>query len=220
MPRRPVILLSASLLAVAAGVAGSVLFRVPLLRAAGHVLVHETPLQRSLAILPLDGGVPFREHEAARLYHAGWAPVVLLISGAHAESRRKILVEAGVPPEAIRLAEGEIEGTLGELSVAAQLLAPGDASVLFVTSPYHTQRVWVTWLYVTRGRSPAVVRAATQDAYDPDRWWTTPRERHEVMHEYLGFSNLLLRDPRGERSESSAKLEPDSAAPATESARP
>jgi len=220
MLRRTVRLAPASLFAVAAGVALAVLFRLPLLQAVGDFLVHETPLQRSLAVLPLDGGVPLREQEAARLYHAGWPPLVALISGSDGESRRAVLLQAGVPPEAIWLAEGEIDGTVGELSVAAQALAPGDASVILVTSPYHTKRVWVTWEYLTRGRSPAIVRAIKQDGYDPDQWWTTPRERQEVMHECLGFSNLLLRDPRPERSESAARVEPGPTAPAREPAGP
>jgi hypothetical protein len=208
-----------SLIAIAAGVALTVLFRVPLLQAVGHFLVHETPLQPSLAIVPLDGGVPLREQEAARLYLAGWAPVVALISGGDGEHRRAVLVQAGVPPQAIRLAVGEIDGTLGELSVAAQTLAPQDASVIFVTSPYHTQRVWVTWEYVARGRSPAVVRAIKQEGYDPDHWWSASRERNEVLHEYLGFTNLLLRDPRRERADSSARVEPDPTATAIDPAR-
>jgi uncharacterized SAM-binding protein YcdF (DUF218 family) len=220
MLRRPVILVSAPLLAVAASVALALLFRVPVLRAVGHILIHETALQPSVAIVPLDGGVPYREQEAARLYHAGWAPLVLLVSGSSSEDRQNILVDAGVPPEAIRIAEGEIEGTLGELSMAAQVLAPDNASVLFVTSPYHTQRVWATWQYVTRGHSPAVVRAATQDKYDPDRWWITPRERHEVLHEYLGFSNLLFRDPRHEQAASTAGLQPVPTDPAREPTGP
>src|SRR5205823_6205360 len=60
----------------------------PILRGLASFLIAEDSLQPAAAIVPLGGQTPFREIEAARLYHAGWAPQVVIVrKAANAESK-------------------------------------------------------------------------------------------------------------------------------------
>ena len=126
---------------------------------------------------------------------------------------REVLVKQGVPPAAIVIAKGEGEGTLEELRAAYEALVSqrsevGDQRpalskvegsavmpVILVTSKYHTRRTRLTWHYVTRGRSQAIVRAASGDPFDPERWWHTRRYALSVVREYLGLANYYAGFP-------------------------
>jgi uncharacterized SAM-binding protein YcdF (DUF218 family) len=121
--------------AVVAIVALLVLARGPLLRGVGGYLIVEEPLRPADGLLVLGGGLPFRAQEAAALYHAGWAPTVLLVPAARRESdavlrelgvqrpaewelSREVLERLGVPAGAIRIVEGEAPDTREELQLA------------------------------------------------------------------------------------------------------
>ena len=64
--------------------------RVPLLREIASFLIIEDSLEPAAAIVALGGVPPFREMEAARLYHAGWAPRVVIVRGARREDSRAL----------------------------------------------------------------------------------------------------------------------------------
>src|SRR6266404_3248398 len=68
---------------------------VPILREIGSFLIVEDSLQPAAAIVALGGQAPFRQIEAAKLYHAGWAPQVFVVrEGASDEA--EALRELGV----------------------------------------------------------------------------------------------------------------------------
>jgi len=67
--------------------------------------------------------------------------------------------------------------------------------VILVTSTFHTRRARLTWKYVTAGRSQAIVRAASGDPFDPDRWWQQRRFALSVVREYLGLINYYAGFP-------------------------
>ena len=125
--------------------------RVPILREIAWFLIVEDSLEPAAAIIVLNGGMPNREIEAARLYSAGWAPVVVIVKGAHmAHSKqlqdlglrieeawkvsREVLIREGVPLSAILILKDEASGTLGELQTVIGALRPKDAPVILVTS--------------------------------------------------------------------------------------
>jgi uncharacterized SAM-binding protein YcdF (DUF218 family) len=84
---------------------------------------------------------------AARLYHAGKAPRLLLSGGvtrtgdgSEAEAMRRFLVEMGVPAAAIVLESGS-QNTAGNAALTAQMLkAQGVDSIVLVTSALHMPR--------------------------------------------------------------------------------
>ena len=154
----------------------------PLLRGVANFLVVEDSLRPAAAIVALGGQTPFREMEAARLYRSGFATRVFIVREApNAESdalkqlgvkkpqtwelARAVLIQQGVPPEAIVIPKDEAIGTLEELQAAYAALEQKEAPVILVTSKYHTRRTRLTWHYVTavvRKRSsarPAAIRS-------------------------------------------------------------
>ena len=187
---------------------------VPILREVAAFLIIEDSLEPAAAIVALGGDPPFREMEAARLYHAGWAPRVVVVRGARREESktfqdlgievgerwelsREVLIRQGVPASAILVPKEEAEGTLEELQLVHRALGSKDAPVILVTSKYHTRRTRLTWHHVTEGRSRGIVRSSGQDPFDPSRWWRERRFVSSVVHEYLGFINYYAGFPVG-----------------------
>jgi uncharacterized SAM-binding protein YcdF (DUF218 family) len=184
----------------------------PLLRAVANFLSVEDSLKPAAAIVALGGQAPFRQIEAARLYDAGWAPLVFVVEEGPSdeaeairelgikvvpewELSRQVLLQQGVPASAIIVPEVKSSGTLEELQAVYGSLRSKDAPVILVTSKYHTRRTRLTWHYVTRGRSQPVVRAAKRDPFDPERWWQQRRFVLSVMREYLGLINYYAGFP-------------------------
>ena len=202
-----------------AGLLVMVLLRASILTAVAEGLIVQDSLRPAAAIVVLGGGVPFREMEAAELYHAGWAPTLLLVRGwdspevetlralgievpgARATSRA-VLEKLGVPPSAILLPQERARGgTFEELQVAARVLGSDTLPVILVTSKAHTRRVRVTWEDVTRERLPGIVRAARSDPFDASGWWRERRYVLAVVREYMGLVNHLTGYPVRSRAE-------------------
>lgn len=188
--------------------------RVSILREIGSFLIVEDTLEPAAAIVALGGQPPFREMEAARLYHAGWAPLVIIVPGARSDERkalenlglvagenwelnRKVLIRQGVPASAILVPKDEAEGTLEELQAVIRSLRAKDVPVILVTSKFHTRRTRLVWDYVTEGRSRGIVRATREDPFDPTRWWRERRFVLSVVREYLGLINYYIGFPVG-----------------------
>src|SRR6476469_7048467 len=54
-------------------------FRAPILTAIAKAYVVNEPIEKADAVVALGGGLQYRTFEAARIYHAGLAPKVLII---------------------------------------------------------------------------------------------------------------------------------------------
>ena len=193
---------------VLAGALSAGFFHAPILREIASFLIVEDSLQPAAAILPLggEGRPPFREIEAARLYRAGWAPLVVIVRGARHQDVQQFqdpgndarqpwdlsceaLMREGVPPSAILVLKDNAQNTLEELQAASRALRSKESPVILVTSTFHTRRARLTWEYVTKGRSQAIVRAVGRDSFDPTRWWQQRGFAWSVAHEYLGLIN-------------------------------
>jgi hypothetical protein len=118
--------------ALLAGIVLVAFAHVPILRGISSFLMVEDSLAPAAAIVALGGQAPFREIEAAKLYHAGLAPQVVIVREAPtAESQalqhlgvtkvpqwelaRAVLIQQGVPDAAIIIPEDDAVGTLEEL---------------------------------------------------------------------------------------------------------
>jgi uncharacterized SAM-binding protein YcdF (DUF218 family) len=174
---------------------------------AGTWLVREDPLQRSGAILVLSGGLPERALAAAEIYREGYAREVWLTQplqpSAHMEDlqlpyageqeySRMVLIAKGVLPGNIRILTPRIGNTEDELrAVVDELRARPEDSIIVVTSKAHTRRVHALWDRVMQGRGPTrlIVRAASEDYFDPKHWWRTSNDALTVVREYLGLLN-------------------------------
>ena len=77
-----------------------------------------------------------------------------------------------------------------ELQEAArEMRRAGKSSVILVTSPQHTRRVWTLWRAAGGKRSQGNVHAAHEDPFDPDHWWRNTRDVFSVVRETLGLVN-------------------------------
>jgi uncharacterized SAM-binding protein YcdF (DUF218 family) len=189
---------------LAAGCAGVILVFV-LFFGVGRWLVVEDPLEKARAIAVLSGRMPLRAIEAAKLYRQGYAPEVWLTHSSEPGENLKrmgisfagedyynarVLVHEGVPPEAIHVLEPPVVNTADEIKVlAAMLAAEKDRTVILVTTKPHTRRARLLWRRLAAGQGRAIVRASSDDSFDPKHWWRTTNDALDVLREVLGLVN-------------------------------
>lgn len=184
--RRPWLWLGA--LAVAALVLPAV--GKPILRWSGRQLVRADPIEPSDAIVELAGGEGDREIEAADLFAARWAPLVVLTTERDdplpellrrgvkveraVERRQRYLEELGVPASAIVVLTDQTNSTAEEASVVAAWIKTRQIrGVIIVSSSYHTSRAGHVFEQTLRGTGVVVrMRPAAQDRFRTDSWWT------------------------------------------------
>jgi uncharacterized SAM-binding protein YcdF (DUF218 family) len=187
---------------VAAGALLAVLIAAFLFRSAGRYLVVEHSLERSDAIVVLAGARVERWLEAVDLYHAGWAPRIVLSAGRiepaevrlhelgvryppEAELVRDAMVQLKVPAAAIDTLRHSLDNTAQEAAAIREASATaGWKRLIVVTSVYHTRRAWFAFSREFRGTSIEVrVRATRYDLAKPDRWWTARTDFRWVTSE-------------------------------------
>lgn len=188
------------------GLAGILLLAaVVFLLSIGRWLVAEDPIEKASAIVVLSGHMPLRAMEAAKLYREGYAPKVWLTHSTEPGATLgamgisyvgedvydvQVLVHEGVPPAAIRMLQPPIINTADEIAaVSAALEEEKGSTVIIVTSKVHTRRVRILWRRLATRRGHAIVRAASDDPFDPRRWWRTTGDALDVVRELLGILN-------------------------------
>jgi uncharacterized SAM-binding protein YcdF (DUF218 family) len=186
---------------VGMALSGAVVFLLYL----GRWLVVEDPLEKAQAVVVLSGRMPMRAVEAAKLYRAGYAPKVWLTHSTEPGASLKamgvtytgedvynvqVLMHEGVPADAIHLLEPPIVNTADELAAVSTALAEEKAgTVIIVTSKVHTRRVRILWNRLAAGRGRALIRAVSDDPFEPRRWWRTTGDALDVVREFLGILN-------------------------------
>jgi len=172
----------------------------------GRWLVVEDPLEKAQAIVVLSGALPLRAIEAAKLFREGYAPEVWLTYSAEPGDtlramdipfvgedfyNSRILVHEGVPENAIHIIQRPIENTADEMTVILAALArEKNQTVIIVTTKAHTRRARLLWRKLSGGRGRAIVRAATEDPFDPAHWWRNTTDALDVVREVLGLLNV------------------------------
>lgn len=192
--------------------------RAPVLRAIGGALVAEDALGPVDVIAVSHADVRATALEAAALYREGVARRVVVAEAREDPLDRQldalgvvlpsshelavaILERSGVPPEAIRVLPGSVDGTNTEITVLVRFAnreKPG--SLLYLTSRSHTARAG----WRLRREAPGtriLVRAPRSDDFRVDTWWHRRGSTREVMTEYLrSFNSYVLGDHwRGRR---------------------
>lgn len=175
--------------------------------AASNFLVIERKIQNADAILILSGGAEYKERvaKAASLYRQGVATRILLTDdgeqgGWNNETQRNPyfvelafseLTGHGVPPEAIEILPGVVTGTHEETeTVRLSLNQKHLASLVIVTSPYHTRRA--LWSFERSfGRVAPQVILGIEASANPELtppnpfWWVSDHGWRIVISEYL-----------------------------------
>jgi len=187
------------LVAVAVAVAvvavvGFVMYQLrgPLLTGVGGLLYHEDPLEPAEAIAVLGGGGLDRLVEAADLFVAGYAPVVVLTRtpevpviaelqarglgvSTEVELRLEYLEALGVPREETTVLQRVVESTQREAELIAEWAESREvARIIVVTTAFHTSRTRFVFDRVFRGHPTRIlVRPSASSAFDPANWWRT-----------------------------------------------
>jgi uncharacterized SAM-binding protein YcdF (DUF218 family) len=184
-----------------------------LLSAAGRYLITEHPLARADGILPLLDDVPLTIPEAARLYHAGLAPRIVVskgpgrrgveedllrrgirIAGAF-ETTLRILEEARVPREAILTAEERADDLVAESEAMARFLKRHPARTLILVTPKsRSTRAFKAFTTALGPEMRLIVHPAPADPFDPATWWRDRKDRREVVSEYQALADFWLGD--------------------------
>lgn len=193
--------------------------RAPLLTSVGGLLYHEDPLEPADAIVVLGGGALEREVEAADLFAAGYAPVVVLTRMPEApiiaelqargldvntdlELRLDYLEALGVPRDATTVLQRVVESTQAEAALLAEWAESRQIGrVIVVTSGYHSARARFAFGRMFRDRPTEIlVQPAGTSSFDPATWWHGRSDRRNALFElqkyaYYRLMYLLRRTP-------------------------
>jgi uncharacterized SAM-binding protein YcdF (DUF218 family) len=182
-----------------------------LLGAAGRYLITEHPLARADLILPLSEDVPLTVPEAARLYHAGLAPRIVVsmgpgrrgadedllrrgirVAGAF-ETMLTILEGTRVPREAILTAEERADDLVAESEAMARFLKRHPArSLILVTPKSRSTRAFKAFRTALGPEMRLMVHPVPGDPFDPATWWRDRKDRREVVSEYQALADFWL----------------------------
>ncbi len=190
---------------VAAVVCGIMALALAAFFGVGQWLVVQDPLERVHAVAVLSGRMPVRALEAARLYRQGYATQVWLTHSSEPGHSLKamgipyegeevysasVLIHEGVPAGAVHVLEPPIVNTADEVRViSAALDREKTRSVILVTSKPHTRRARLLWRKLAPPECRAIVRAASEDPFDPRHWWRNSSDALDVVREVLGLMN-------------------------------
>lgn len=179
-----------------------------LLGAVGRYLVTEQPLAKADLVLVLSGEEFLRAPEAARIYHEGYAPKILLTNeikprGLNDLARLGIRFPEGqqvgisilealrVPRGAILTIEERADSTRAEMQTVARFLKSHPVkSMIIVTSKSHTTRAYKIF---SAGLGPGIrliMRPVSNDPFDPTRWWHNREDAKQVLHEYQALADF------------------------------
>jgi uncharacterized SAM-binding protein YcdF (DUF218 family) len=169
---------------------------------AGRYLIIDDPIQPADAILVLAGARAERWLEAADLYREQMGRAVVLSPGivepaelkvramgvrfpAEAELVRDAMIQLGVPADAITILPRAVDNTADEAAETRPLaVARGWASLIVVTSKYHTRRTRFAFERAFAGTGIRVqVKGSRHDAAKPNGWWRSRSDLRFVVSE-------------------------------------
>lgn len=155
------------------------------------------------AIVVMGGGGAHgaRESQAARLYLAGVAPVVVTTGGPVAGEERATyarwsvqrLVRRGVPVEAV-IATNEGDSTLTDAFGVRRLAeARGWQSIVLVTDDWHSRRTQIAFERAVGGAGFSLYSSpAHGPRFEPTAWWLDETSALVVVTEYIKLAAFLV----------------------------
>jgi len=179
-------------------------FRAPLLNGAARAWMVNDPPVKADAIVVLGGGAQFRSFEAARLYHAGLAPAILLMNSdlratdsmgltiPEVELVRRILLTNAVPAAAIQIAGTNLTSTFEEAMAARHWSrASGATSLLIPTGSFHSRRV--RWVFRKNLGDTVRITVTSIRPEECRDWWMDEKALLDFQNEFVKFVLYRLR---------------------------
>jgi uncharacterized SAM-binding protein YcdF (DUF218 family) len=175
-------------------------FRAPILRAVANAYVVDEPAVKADAIVVLGGGANTRPFAAARLFHEGYSPRVLVmntereptdalgVTTPESNVNRRVLRALKVPDSAVVVVGREVSSTHDEALAVREWAQENSAKQILVpTDLFHTRRVkWLFGRALAPLNTQVQVRAIPQRKYSTTNWW-----QHEEG--LVGFQNEVLK---------------------------
>ncbi|MBI4735200.1 MAG: YdcF family protein [candidate division NC10 bacterium] len=179
-----------------------------LLTAIGRYLVTEHPLAKADLVLVLSGNAFLRVPEAARIYHEGFAPKILLTNEPkergmddlqrqgirfldRQETAITILEALRIPRSAILTIQEGADSTRSEMLTVARFLKSHPVKrLIIVTSKSHTTRAYKIFATGLEPGIQLIMRPAPDDPFDPTRWWQDRMDAKDVLHEYQALADF------------------------------
>jgi uncharacterized SAM-binding protein YcdF (DUF218 family) len=178
--------------------------------AGARFLVVRSPLARADAIVVLSGSAAHVERAqwAAQLYKNGLAPKIILTNDNqmggwseplqrnpfYYERSRDQLLNAGVPPEAIKVWLEPVSSTYEEAQlIRAVQRVQGLKSMVLVTSPYHSRRAFWTFRRVLGDSNTEIGIEPVSASIPPSTWWLHLKGWQIVPVEYVKLLYYMFR---------------------------
>ena len=176
---------------------------VPLLTAAGDLLVTRDELRPSDVIVVLAGNSPYRAQHAEALYRQGLAPHVIIsneplsshgVQTTWLELRQYGLVHLSIPDDAIVPIPEISDSTYEEAQHSREIMqAHGWRSAILVTDPFHMRRAVLTFHQAFDSAGLTVAASpADESKYGVDNWWTDRNAIMRVVQEYVKLGYYAL----------------------------
>jgi uncharacterized SAM-binding protein YcdF (DUF218 family) len=179
-------------IALLLGMAG--LWRSHILRQAAKLWVVSDPIDHADAIVVLGGGLNIRPAAGAALFKQGRAPEVLVPksfydNGREARLMRDILVQSGVPTNAITEFEINLHSTYGEaLAVATLAKSRKFKSLLIPTDLFPTRRtIWIFRRELASAGVTVGILPIDPPDYNLENWWRHKRNIRYLSSEILKY---------------------------------
>ena len=178
-------------------------FRAPILTGLGKYLIVEHSPQESDLIVCLAGGNVERELAAADAFQRGLAPIIFM---AREESTdvydllrkrgidypedvdlmMELLEQLGISQSVFFTSDRTVESTIDEAEYIRDLvIEKGYKSLILITSPTHSRRVWLTFKKVFEENDVHLLSLPTPySTFNPEDWWEQRRYVRDVIIEY------------------------------------
>jgi uncharacterized SAM-binding protein YcdF (DUF218 family) len=199
--------LAAALLVLGVLLVASYVFRAPLLRAAADFWIVNQGVTQADAIVVLGGGLETRPFAAAKLYHEGLAPRILLmnvkpdattelgLTPTEQELTRKVLLSQGMTETNLVEIGNRVSSSYEEsLAVRNWVKQTGARRIIIPTDLFHTRRV--RWLYAKEldGLNvEVIVVAVPQREYTASDWWQHEEGLIAFQNEVIKFAYYRLK---------------------------
>jgi uncharacterized SAM-binding protein YcdF (DUF218 family) len=177
------------------------LLRVPILVALGRFLTVEDALQRGDVIFVLAGDANFRPARAAELYHAGWAPRIVIPRPEDLPSHElgvmpnltdlatTVMQRLGVPRDAIvvlTIPDGSTSTIDDARMFRAYAARHNVRRAIVVTSSFHTRRTRWVMRRALKGMGVELIMTPADDPrFAANNWWRSEPGTLAFVTEYL-----------------------------------